>query len=112
MHYDLLYYIYLKSFSHCEDTDILIGMQKRIIIDVREPFEFASGHVPDAINIPPRELMDGSPKLASIPKDTELILYCRSGSRSRIAAMILTQQGYTNIINGINQDYVTTHYVS
>jgi phage shock protein E len=86
-------------------------MSNRIIIDVREPFEFAMGHVDGALNIPPRELMDGSPQLASVPKDTELILYCRSGSRSRTAAMILAQQGFTNIVNGINQDYVSAHYL-
>lgn len=85
---------------------------RRIIIDVREPFEYASGHVEGSINIPPTELMRGSALLAEVPKDTELILYCRSGSRSRTAAMILTQQGFTNIINGINQDYVTQHYLT
>ncbi len=86
-------------------------MNTRVIIDVREPFEYASGHVEGAINIPPAELMRGSTLLAEVQKDTELILYCRSGSRSRTAAMILAQQGFTNIVNGINQDYVTTHYL-
>ena len=85
-------------------------MQDRIIIDVRERFEYASGHVEGAINIPPSELMKG-PQLANVPKDTEIILYCRSGSRSRTAIMILTQQGFTNLVNGINQDYVTQHYL-
>lgn len=82
-----------------------------IIIDVREPFEFASGHVAGALNIPPSELMNGAPQLKDVPKDTKLILYCRSGSRSRTAMMILTQQGFTNLVNGINQDYVTQHYL-
>ncbi len=86
-------------------------MKKRLIIDVREPFEYAAGHVQGAINIPPSEIMSGSAQLSAVPKDTELILYCRSGSRSRTAAMLLTQQGYTNIINGINQDYVSAHYI-
>lgn len=86
-------------------------MQDRIIIDVRERFEYASGHVEGAINIPPSELMKGAPQLANVPKDTEIILYCRSGSRSRTAIMILTQQGFTNLVNGINQDYVTQHYL-
>jgi rhodanese-related sulfurtransferase len=87
------------------------SMSKRLIIDVREPFEYASGHVEGAINIPPRDLMNGAKQLSDVPKDTELILYCRSGSRSRTAAMILAQQGYSSIVNGINQDYVTTHYL-
>lgn len=87
-------------------------MKDRIIIDVREPFEYAAGHVAGAINLSPAELMSDTQRLAHVPKDTELILYCRSGSRSRTAAIILTQQGFTNIINGINQDYVTQHYLS
>lgn len=86
-------------------------MQKKLIIDVREPFEYATGHVDGAVNIPPAELMRGSPQLASIPKDAEIIVYCRSGSRSRTSAMLLAQQGYTNVVNGINQDYVKSHYL-
>lgn len=86
-------------------------MKTRYIIDVREPFEYAAGHVEGAINIPPSDIMKGASMLAEIPKDAELILYCRSGSRSRTAAMLLSQQGFTNIINGINQDYVTQHYL-
>jgi rhodanese-related sulfurtransferase len=85
-------------------------MSNRVIVDVREPFEYAQGHVDGAINIPPSELMAGSPKLANIPKDTELVLYCISGSRSRASSMFLAQQGYTNVVNGINQDHVRAKY--
>lgn len=78
----------------------------RLIIDVREPEEYIRGHVQGAINIPPSELISGSPQLANIPKNTEIILYCVSGSRSRVAIQILTGMGYTNLTNGINQDHV------
>lgn len=77
-----------------------------IVIDVREPSEYASGHVEGAINIPPQELVAGSKKLADISKDSELILYCRTGSRSAVAKNILASQGYTRVINGINKDKV------
>lgn len=83
----------------------------RVIIDVREPYEFASGHAKGAINIPPAELMSGASRLKGVPKDTELILYCRSGSRSAVSANILRAMGYTNVINGINQDHVTHNYL-
>lgn len=84
----------------------------RIIIDVREPNEFASGHVPDALNIPPATLMRGVPEqLKDIPKDTELILYCRTGSRSNASIQILKQYGFTNLTNGINQHHVETKYI-
>lgn len=85
-------------------------MSERVIIDVREPFEFATGHVKGAINIPPTELMHGTAKLNSFPKDSEIIVYCRSGARARTATMLLMQQGFTNIVNGINQDVVKAKY--
>lgn len=77
-----------------------------IIIDVREPSEYASGHVAGAINIPPDQLLAGARQLADTPKDTRLVLYCRSGSRSEVSKNILTQMGFTNIINGINKERV------
>jgi len=82
----------------------------RFIIDVREPSEYASGHVDGALNIPPQELLNGSAKLISIAKNDELILYCKSGSRSNVSKNILESMGYTNIINGINQDHVRAKY--
>ncbi|MEI7918300.1 MAG: rhodanese-like domain-containing protein [Candidatus Saccharibacteria bacterium] len=82
----------------------------RVIIDVREPFEFATGHVKGAINIPPSKLMAGDKKLNDIPKDAEIILYCRSGSRSGVSAHIMKNMGYTNITNGINKDQVRARY--
>ena len=82
----------------------------KIIIDVREPFEFSQGHVNGAINIPPTQLMAGAPQLQDVPKDTLLILYCVSGSRSRMASNILEQQGFTNVVNGINKDHVQANY--
>ncbi len=83
---------------------------QRIFIDVREPFEFATGHVKGAINIPPSELMAGAKKLAGVPKDTELIIYCLSGSRSNASISILTSLGYTNLTNGINKNHVEANY--
>lgn len=83
-----------------------------VIIDVREPYEFSGGHVKGAINIPPAELMTGTDKLKNVPKDAEIILYCRSGSRSNVSAHIMKGLGYTNIINGINQQQVEARYLS
>lgn len=82
----------------------------RIIIDVREPSEYRAGHVEGAINLPPSELLLGADKLHNVPKDTELILYCLSGSRSNAAMNILRQFGFTNISNGINQDQVRARF--
>ena len=82
----------------------------RVIIDVREPQEYEMHHVTDAINIPPSELLSGSNKLADIEKDTEIVLYCVSGSRSNVSSHILRSQGYTNIVNGINAQQVAAKY--
>jgi phage shock protein E len=82
----------------------------RYIIDVREPFEFMMGHVKGAINIPPSQLMGESKKLAEIPKDAEVVLYCMTGSRSAYAANIMKSMGYTNIVNGINKGQVKAKY--
>lgn len=78
----------------------------RIIIDVREPDEYATGHVKGAINIPPAELMRGAKKLEGVPKDTQLVLYCVSGSRSNVSSHILRGMGYTNLVNGMNRQRV------
>ena len=82
----------------------------RIFIDVREPFEFMMGHVKGAINIPPSKLMAGAKKLEGVPKDTELIVYCLSGSRSNASINILRGRGYTNLVNGINKNHVQANY--
>jgi rhodanese-related sulfurtransferase len=82
----------------------------RMIIDVREPFEFKMGHVKGAVNIPPSQLMAGAKKLEDVPKDTELILYCLSGSRSNVSINILRNMGYTNLVNGINKQHVKSKY--
>lgn len=82
----------------------------RIIIDVREPDEFAAGHVDGAINLPPSELMAGAKVLDGIDKDTELVLYCRSGARSNASMAYLRQMGFTNLVNGINQAHVEKSY--
>lgn len=81
-----------------------------LIIDVREPFEFSTGHVKGAINIPPAELMSGAKKLKDVSKDAEIVLYCISGSRSNASMHYLRQMGYTNLSNGINKSQVNAKY--
>jgi phage shock protein E len=83
-------------------------MSDPIIIDVREPEEYKSGHVRGARNIPPDQLMLGAPQLADVPTNAKLIVYCRTGSRSNVAMNILRDLGYTHITNGINKAHVET----
>ena len=74
-----------------------------IILDVRTPEEFADKHIPGAINIP-NEII-GTEKIPQLPdKDQLILVYCRSGNRSKQASEKLVALGYTNIVEfgGIN----------
>lgn len=79
-----------------------------IIIDTREPYEFESGHVEGAINIPPHKFAAGvvPEELAGVDNSDEIILYCRSGMRSNTVGHLLRGFGFENIINGTNQQHV------
>ena len=71
-----------------------------VIVDVRTPSEFGSGHIPDAINIVwyTTSYNDGESALESY-KHTEILVYCQTGSRSRAASQYLANQGFTKIYN-------------
>ena len=74
-----------------------------VILDVRTKEEFAEKHIPDAINIPNEEI--GTAEIVELPDKNQLILvYCRSGNRSKQASEKLAALGYTNIVEfgGIN----------
>ena len=67
-----------------------------IIIDARTTEEFAEGHIEDAILIPEYEIADRAEK--ELPdKDQLILVYCRSGRRSKIASEELVKLGYTNV---------------
>ncbi len=74
----------------------------RVIIDVRTEKEYQAGHYPNAINLN-FETIDNTILTLELSKDTEIYVYCRSGRRSGLAKTMLEQQGFTNVINGINQ---------
>ena len=69
-----------------------------MLIDVRSPKEFASGHMPGAINIPHTEIVDGISKL-NVNPDTPIVLYCRSGNRSGQATASLAKAGFSQLTN-------------
>ena len=74
-----------------------------MILDVRTPEEFADQHIPGAINIPNETI--GTEEIPELPDKEQLILvYCRSGNRSKQASEKLAALGYTNIVEfgGIN----------
>jgi rhodanese-related sulfurtransferase len=65
-----------------------------LVLDVRTPQEYAEGHVPGAVNVPYDQLPS---RLAEVPKDKDVVLYCKSGRRAGIAADVLAANGYTRL---------------
>jgi rhodanese-related sulfurtransferase len=68
--------------------------KQALLIDVREPKEYASGHITGAINLPLRSLADN---LDRIPKNRPVILYCSTGYRTAMGVMALQMLGYDNV---------------
>ena len=68
--------------------------QHLFVLDVRSPEEFKEGHVPGAVNVPYDQIAS---RLADVPKDKDVVLYCRTGRRAGIAAEVLQANGYTRL---------------
>ena len=67
-----------------------------VIVDVRTVDEFSSGHIPNAICIPNEDITTSKPEL--LPDiNQEILVYCRSGRRSKEASQKLADIGYTNV---------------
>ena len=86
-----------RQISMNEAVKMMRDEKDYIILDVRRPDEFAEGHIPGAINVPNEEI--GTAEIAELPDKSQLILvYCRSGRRSKEASEKLVKLGYTNIV--------------
>lgn len=64
------------------------------LLDVRTPAEFASGHVPGAVNIPHNQI---GARLAEVPRDKDVVLCCQAGVRASLAAGVLVSSGYKRL---------------
>ena len=90
-------------FDLFKQPDVNQGIKKyqstsgAVLLDVRTPEEYRGGHIPGRKNIP----LQAIDRLHSVAenKDTALYVYCQSGARSRQAAGMLKQMGYTNVNN-------------
>ena len=80
-----------------EAVDMMAQETGYIILDVRRPDEFAAGHIPNAINVANETI--GMAEIPELPdKDQLILVYCRSGRRSKEASEKLVKLGYTNIV--------------
>lgn len=84
----------LRSLSAEQFKTEMAGAGKPVVIDVREPGEYKGGYIAGAKNVP---LSQFARRLSDIPKDRTVLLYCRSGMRSRSAAKVLLKSGYRDL---------------
>ena len=86
-----------------EAKNIMDSGREYILLDVREQEEYDAGHIPGAILIPYTQIEQKAEEM--LPhKDKQILVYCRSGRRSKIATESLAKLGYTNVkeFGGIN----------
>ena len=79
-----------------EAKQIMDNEEGYIILDVREQDEYDAGHIPEAILIPYTQIGEKANEVLTDKKQL-ILVYCRSGRRSKLAAEALVEQGYTNI---------------
>ena len=85
-------------FGKSNDTELADAIKEgACLIDVRTPAEFSEGSALGAINIPLDSILD---QLSSLKTKRKIVIFCRSGSRSKQAKSILEKYGFQNIING------------
>ena len=87
-----------------EEAKAMMDTQVVIILDVREKDEYDSGHIPGAVLLPVGTIDETTAAEVIPEKDSTVLVYCRSGNRSKTASAALAELGYTNIyeFGGIN----------
>ena len=87
-----------------EEAKAMMDTQVVIILDVREQDEYDSGHIPGAVLLPVGTIDETTAAEVIPEKDSTVLVYCRSGNRSKTASAALAELGYTNIyeFGGIN----------
>ena len=87
-----------KTISSTEVQQMIEEHKDALILDVRTAAEYESGHIPNAVNLSNEDIQAG--KVDSLKDKSQLIMvYCRSGNRSRQAAQKLAELGYTNVVD-------------
>lgn len=82
----------------------MMDTQEVIVVDVREQDEYDSGHIPGAVLLPVGTINEETASAVIPEKDSAVLVYCRSGNRSKTASAALAELGYTNLyeFGGIN----------
>lgn len=88
------------SYTHISQEEAVRRMaldDGHIILDVRTREEYAEGHIPGAVCLPNEEIIADTPPVSLPDRDQILLVYCRSGRRSKEAAQKLYDMGYTQV---------------
>ena len=82
----------------------MMDTQQVLVLDVREQAEYDSGHIPGALLLPVGTIEEDTAAAVIPEKDTVVLVYCRSGKRSKTAAAALAALGYSHVyeFGGIN----------
>nr|WP_317401434.1 rhodanese-like domain-containing protein [uncultured Gemmiger sp.] len=80
-----------------EEAREMMDTQEVLVLDVREQDEYDSGHIPDAVLLPVGTITEDTAAEIIPEKDATVLVYCRSGNRSKTAAQALADLGYTHI---------------
>ncbi len=87
-------------------AELIISEQPPLLLDIREPYEFAAFHITNSLNVPRGILEtacdygyeDTVPELVKA-RDKQIVLICRSGNRSVLAAFVMQLMGYKNVVS-------------
>ena len=87
-----------------ETAKEMMDTQKVVVLDVREEYEFDAGHIPGAVLLPVGTITEDTAAAVIDDLDTVVLVYCRSGNRSKTASSALAELGYCNVyeFGGIN----------
>ena len=87
-----------------EEAKEVMDTQEAIVLDVREQDEFDAGHIPGAVLLPVGTITKDTAAAVIPEPDSAVLVYCRSGNRSKTASKALADLGYTNVyeFGGIN----------
>ena len=85
-----------QQITQQEAKNIMDSGSEYVLLDTREQYEYDEGHIPGAIVIPYTEIENKAQQMLP-DKDKLILVYCRSGRRSKIAAQSLADLGYTNV---------------
>jgi rhodanese-related sulfurtransferase len=85
-----------KDISQSQLQQLMIKDTQVVLLDVRTVEEFEDGHIQNAVNIPHKELEQRLVELAE-SKDTQIVIYCRSGRRAEVAKQVLIKNGFNHL---------------